>query len=136
MTKEELMDYSQLLLDIKKLEEKLFEIESRATKCTTRITDDPHSQSQIHDSMAEAVAQCQDISEEINRLVKISHRMLAQIKSESQKLSVNQGYIIYLRYCKCYSWEDICKRTGYGRTKANEVHNKAIKMLQKPQYIV
>ena len=130
MTKETLREYRDILEEIAEHEEMLAELDARAMKCTTRMSDEPHVQSQIHDSMAEVVAQKVDASVHINTLVAQSYQVLGDIETAINQLPSRSRRVIRHRYIDGMSWEKICVTMGYEWAQIHRIHADALKQLE------
>ena len=128
VTKQDLQSYYWLKKNIDQLEDKLFELESEATRVTTRITQDPKG-SQSTDKLSGIVANIIEVQDKINNKVKLSYKIMAEIEEAAQQLPEREAYLIRARYIDCKSWEQIAVDMSYCWKQIHRIHSMALKMM-------
>lgn len=129
MTKHELQSYYWLRKNIEKLEDRLLELESEATRVTTRITDDPHCGSSNSDKLGGIVAEIIAVQEKINNKIKSMYGMMAEIEHATVDLPEREAYLIRARYIDCKSWEQIAVDMHYSWRQIHYIHSEALRIL-------
>ncbi len=129
MTKHELQSYYWLRKNIEKLEDRLLELESEATRVTTRITDDPHCGSSNSDKIGRIVAEIMAVQDKINDKLQGSYKMMLEIEHAAVDLPEREAYLIRARYIDCKSWEQIAVDMNYCWQHVHRIHSQALKAL-------
>lgn len=129
MTKHELQSYYWLRKNIEKLEDRLLELESEATRVTTRITKDPHCGSGNSDKIGGIVAEIINVQENINDKLKRMYGVMAEIERATVDLPEREAYLIRARYIDCKSWEQIAVDMNYCWQHVHRIHSQALKAL-------
>jgi hypothetical protein len=103
-----------------------------ATKCTSCITGMPHNPSPSTSQMADAVAKIVELEAEINRdiddLVDIKCSIVKVIKAVDD---IDCQLLLEGRYLCFKSWEQIAVELGFRLRHVYEVHNDALKKVEK-----
>ena len=122
MTKERLQQYRWIKLEIKQLEERLFELENKAIKTTKTISADPRSGSKVPDGLAETVCAIADLIDIIN--VKRTASMVEEkeIERAFDSLTTDKRCLLRMRYSEGLSWSDICIKLNYSRAQIDRMH--------------
>ena len=128
MTKQDLQEYYWLQKKIKQLEDKLFELDTAATKMTKELTFDS-STPQFNDKLASLVAEITEVKQEISDQLKRSHQLLKDILSAIDRLPAREKYLIHARYLDMRTWEDIAVDMGYSWKQTHNIHALALKLL-------
>ena len=129
MTKHELQSYYWLRKNIDKLEDRLLELESEATRVTTRITDDPHCGSSNSDKIGSIVAEIMAVQDKINDKLQGSYKMMLEIEHAAVDLPEREAYLIRARYIDCKSWEQIAVDMHYSWRQIHYIHSEALRIL-------
>lgn len=129
MTKQELQSYFWLQRNIQKLEDKLLELETEATRQTTRITKAPKGNKCSTDKLSDIVAEIVAVQDKINDKVQRSYRIMAAIEKAIEGLPEREAYLIRARYIDCKSWEQIAVDMNYCWQHVHKIHSKALKLL-------
>ncbi len=126
MTKERLQQYRWLVLEIKQLEERLVELESKARKMTGRITGELIGGKIVSDKMAELVCAITDLNEVINlkRLKSIKEEIC--IENSLNHLLAEQSCILRYRYLEGYNWRKIGNNLSFCERQIHNIHIKAL----------
>lgn len=104
-----------------------------ATKCTSTISDMPHSPNKGNSTMADAVCKIIDLQEEINkdidRLVDLKREIMGVIKAVP---NVEYQTILEKRYLCFISWEQIAVDMNYSMQHIHRMHSLALKEITVP----
>ena len=104
-----------------------------ATKCTSTISDMPHSPNKGNSTMADAVCKIIDLQEEINkdidRLVDLKREIMGVIKAVP---NVEYQTILEKRYLCFISWEQIAVDMNYSMQHIHRMHSSALKEITVP----
>ncbi|SET55905.1 RNA polymerase sigma factor, sigma-70 family [Natronincola peptidivorans] len=129
MTKKDLQEYYWLQRNIQKLEDKLLELETKATKITTYITDEPKSTNNNSDKISNVVMKIIEVQQRINKQLEKSYEILRKIEEAIEILPERERYLIRLRYIDCKSWEQIAVDMNYSWQHIHKIHSDALKLL-------
>ena len=129
MTKQELQSYYWLRKNIEKLEHKLLELESEATRVTTRITQEPKGGSGNSDKLGGIVAEILTVQEKINNKLRRSYITMSEIEHATVELPEREAYLIRARYIDCKSWEQIAVDMHYSWRQIHYIHSEALRIL-------
>lgn len=129
MTKYELQQYYWLKLNLQKLEEMLLELETKATKQTTSLSQDKVSSSNNDDKLSAIVAKIIDIQNLINSKVGKAYTILNTIEQTIEQLPEREKYLMRARYIECKSWEQIAVDMHYSWQWIHKIHSRALKIL-------
>lgn len=129
MTKRELQEYYWLKRNIQKLEDKLLELETEATRQTTRLTKDPKGDFSSTDKVASIVTSMVMVQDEINEKLNKSYEVIANIEKAIEELPEREKFLIRSRYLDCKSWERIAVDMHYSWQWVHKIHSKALKLL-------
>lgn len=129
MTKHELQQYRWLKLNIKKLQDKILELETIATKQTSILTDMPRHSSG-GDRIADNVAMMADLAKILNIKLTESHKRVNDIELAINELDEREQYLIRARYIDCKAWEQICVDMGYEWAQIHRIHANALRQLK------
>lgn len=128
MTKKQLQEYYWLKKNIKKLEEKLLELETEAKRVTT-IYSKTKSRSPSKDRMGEIVAKIVDVQDQINELTVKAYEQAMAIENAILALPNRERYLIRLRYIECLSWYEIMDEMHYSWKQVHRIHAEALRLL-------
>lgn len=131
MTKAELNEFYWIKRNIGQLEIKLLELETEATKITTRLTHEPKGSRKIEDPLAEIVSSIVTTQEEINHKLKKLYDLMRDIETALEVLTPREAYLIRSRYLELKSWENICVEMSYSWKHVHRIHSTALKKLAK-----
>jgi len=129
MTKNELKQLYWIKRNIQKLEDKLIELESSATRITTRLSHEPRGTARSNDRLGEIVCAITEVQDEINEQLQKSYEYMARIEKAIEALPPREAYLIRLRYLEMKSWESICVEMNYSWRQTHRIHSDALKML-------
>ena len=129
ITKRQLQAYRDIVAEIAEQEERLYTLDCKAQKITTRFSDEPHVASQVQDSMAETIAAMVDLSNIINNAVSESYKLLRDIEAAIEPLPAAERRLMRLRYMDGMKWESICVCMGYEWAQIHRIHASALQNL-------
>ena len=128
ITKGDLQSYYWTRQNVQKLEDKLLELETEATRITTRMSHTPKG-SGNNDKISGIVAEIVDVQDKINSKLKQSYIIMAQIEQAASRLPEREAYLIRRRYIDCLTWEQIAVDMHYSWQHVHKIHAKALKLL-------
>lgn len=130
MTKQELREYYWIQRNIEKLEERLEELETKATQTTTQLKQDPiMGHGNVGDKVGNTVAEIEKVMAEIEVQLSRSYAVLNEIEKAIEKLPAREKYLIRARYIEMHSWEEIAVDMDYSWQHIHRIHSEALKML-------
>lgn len=130
MTKKQLQEHYWLRQNIKKLEEKLLELETEAKRMTAVYNNiNPSKRNTSKDRLSEIVAKIVDTQNEINELTVQAYEKMLEIEKAILKLPNRERYLIRLRYIECMSWYEIMGEMNYSWRQVHRIHADALKTL-------
>ncbi len=130
MTKHELQQYRWAQKNIDRLEERLLELETEATRITTRLTKDPKGGGSV-DKISALVAQVMDTRDKINARLHDAYNMQVRIEVAIGALPEREKYLIRARYLEGKSWEQIAVDMSYSWQWVHRIHSRALKMISR-----
>jgi DNA-directed RNA polymerase specialized sigma subunit len=130
MTKQQLQEYYWLKKNIKKLEEKLLELETEAKRVTTVYTKTKSSgKGSSKDRLGEIVAKIVDVQDQINELTVKAYEQAMAIEKAIIALPNRERYLIRLRYIDSLSWYEIMDEMHYSWKQVHRIHAEALRLL-------
>lgn len=129
MTKKELHELFWMKKNIKRMEEKLIELEAKATQITIQLSKEPKGTNSVVDKLGETVSKIVDLQNEINDQLKIYYKKVRYIEKAIEKLPPREALLIRLRYLDQKRWEEICVEMNYSWRQIHYIHAEALKML-------
>lgn len=129
MTKQTLQEYRWLRMEIAQLEEKLAELDARAQKITSTISEMPRGGASVADRMAETVSMIVDTQVDINDKVLEAVERMADIEHTISLLPAREQLILRKRYIDCLEWEQICVDTCYSWRQIHTIHADILKTI-------
>lgn len=130
MTKQQLQEHYWLRKNIKKLEEKLLELESEAKRMTAIYSKTKSSgKDASKDRMGDVVAKIVDMQNQINNLTIQAYEKVIAIEKAILTLPNRERYLIRLRYIECLSWHEIMDEMHYSWRQVHRIHSDALKEL-------
>lgn len=126
-TKEELRTYCDELKYIKKIENEIEELRTRAEAITKEISDMPSGSSVIKDKMAECVAQIVDLMNKKADYIYQSLESLKRIEDTIEKLPKKYRNILHSIYIENNSLTKVAAENGYDYTYfCRKIHKRAL----------
>lgn len=129
MTKHELQEYHWLMRNISHLEDRLFELETKATRMTSRVSDEPRCGSGP-DKMSEAVANIIELKDRINKELGKAYAAANKIETAIERLNEQEKQLIRMRYIERKDWEVICFEIKYSWRQTHRIHSQALEKLK------
>jgi DNA-directed RNA polymerase specialized sigma subunit len=130
MTKEKLREYRNVIgsmrRSLKTMEEELYEMECRATKTTSVISDDIKGSKMIHDTMAEVVCRIVDKKNEINIKSIELYDLQKEVEEYIDSLEEIEREIFKAHYISLLSWRRIAVDTHYSERGIYRIHGEAL----------
>lgn len=131
MTKKDLQEYYWTKRNIEKLENRLLELETIATKQTTRIKNnaDARTGSGDYDRLGNIAIEIVELRAKIQEQLEIGYQVLLKIERAIEGLPEREKYLIRERYIERKSWEQICVDMKYEWAQIHRFHSEALKIL-------
>lgn len=129
MTKKDLYELFWMKKNINRLEEKLLELENKATQITTQLSIESKGTNSVEDKLGETVSKIVDLQNEINDQLKIYYKKVRYIEKAIEKLPPREALLIRLRYLDQKRWEEICVEMNYSWRQVHRIHSDALKLL-------
>ena len=131
MTKQELQSYYWVRRNIQKLEDRLLELETQATKQTTTLKNDADSRhgGVAHDKVADMAIAIVELKTQIAEQIGLAWSEHYRIEKAIEKLPEREKYLIRARYIDSRSWEQIAVDMGYSWRQVHYIHADALKLL-------
>lgn len=130
MTKEKLRKYCWLKKNIEELEERLFQVETKARCITASMEKDFITGGVIRDRMAERVAEMADISITINEQLRKAYQLEKEIEDAIDSLDEREKYLIRLKYIRCMTWPEVCVEMNYTWQHIHRIHAMALEQIK------
>jgi len=132
MTKMQLQRLYWIKKNIKKLEDRLAELEAEATRVTTQISPGRRG-TRKDDKISDVVSKIVELQDEINYQLKRAYAIEKEIETAIRSLPEREAYLIRLRYIDLMSWEQICVEMNYQWAQVHRIHASALKLLTNPE---
>lgn len=131
MTKKDLQEYYWTQRNIEKLEQRIDELISIATKQTTRIKNDADSirGAGYSDRLGDIMAEMTDLREELTKQLQQALDGQLMIEQAVKILPEREKYLIRARYIDRKSWEEIAVDMGYSWKQVHRIHSEALGLL-------
>jgi len=129
MTKEELKKYLWLRRVIKQLEDRREELETEATRVTTRLSNMPKGG--LTRTMEDIVADMVEVDEKIQNNIRDGYRAMCEIEEAIESLPEREQYLMRARYIQGKSWEQIAVDMHYSWQHVHRIHANALRLLEK-----
>lgn len=133
MTKQDLQEYYWVRKNITKLESKLIELNTAATRITSRLKskhDAIAGQGDTSDKVGNAVAEMELVRSRLEGQIKISYEILGEIEQAIEDLPAREAYLIRCRYIELLTWEQIAVDMNYSWKQIHRIHSEALRQLQ------
>ena len=128
MTKGDLHQYIWIKKNIDKLEEKLLEIETKATKITPTLSDEIKSGDNF-DKIPRLICDMVKVQEDINNELQKLYAKQREIESSIKGLDEREKYLVRARYLEGKCWEEIAVDMGYSWRQIHNIHSDTLKKL-------
>ncbi len=129
MTKQELQEYYWTRRNIQRLEDRLLELETEATRQTTTLRDDPRGGGYSKDKLSGIVVAIVAVQDQINSQLEWSYHILAEIEKAIEVLPEREKYLVTSRYIDGKTWEQIAVDMHYSWPHVHRIHANALKIL-------
>lgn len=131
MTKQDLREYYWTKINVERLKNRLTELESLATKQTTRLKNDADARpgSGAYDRLGDIAIQIVELHTQIQEQLQQGYQVLLKIERAIEELPAREKYLIRARYVDCHSWEQIAVDMNYSWKQVHRIHGEALKML-------
>lgn len=131
MNKHDLQQFYWTQKNIEKLEQRIEELYTIATKQTSTLKKDADS---IHgtgyqDRMGEVLAEIADLRKDLETELQEALAGQLEIEQAIKTLPEREKYLIRARYIERKSWEQICVDMSYSWRQIHNIHSEALKML-------
>lgn len=131
MRKEDLQDYLWLKRSIKQLEEKRFELETRATRMTSRLDGQPKSPAWDKSKFEDLVIEMVELDEKLWERLKEHYARTEDIERAIQALPERERVLMRARYIEGKTFREIAADTSYSCRHTVRMHGKALRDLEK-----
>lgn len=132
MTKKDLQEYYWLKGNIKKLEDRLVELETRATKTNVTLSNMPKGLAYSY-GLTDIVIEIVEIKRQINSQLTKSYGQILRIENAIERLPEKEKYLIRARYIECKHWEQIAVDMNYSWQHIHRLHSEALTRLRKDE---
>lgn len=131
MTKQELQEYYWLRRNILRLEHRIEELETMATKQTSRLKNnaDARVAHGNYDRLGDTVAEIGDLETEIREQLRKSYEAATRIEKAIDDLPDREKYLVRARYIELKTWEQIAVDMGYSWRQVHNIHSLALQEL-------
>lgn len=131
ITKERLKEYTWIKENIKNLEDRLLEIDTRLTKSTSSINDDVVTTTKDNDKFTNLIHDRILIENEMKVEICKGYREMQFIEDTIRKLPEREKLLMRLRYINGHKWETICVKMNYEWRQIHTIHSNILKELKK-----
>lgn len=122
-------EYRDILRMIQSLEENLYLLDAKATRCTTQISDDIRCPALVHDRIAEIVVQKCEVSNRINNLLIQADIIWAELTPHMQGLNSTEYAIVNMRYRDNLPWKVISGYMGKHRDTCYNIMQSGVRKI-------
>lgn len=129
MNKQKLKDYIWIKKNIDHLEIELLKLESRATKVTPVLSDEPTAKGFMQDKTADLVASIVDTKTLINDQLEKLYKIRVEIEESIAELPEKEQYLMRARYLENKKWEQICVDMNYCWKQIHNIHSRALNLI-------
>ena len=131
VTKEELRRYRWLKISVHQLEDRLLELDSEATRMTTRFDSQPGGDAYNKSKLDDILIRKEKVENQINNKIVAGYDLLRKIEHAITVLPDREQCLIRSRYIDAKSWEQIADEMVYCKAQIHRIHGNAIWTLQK-----
>lgn len=122
-------EYRDILRMIDSLEESLYLLDAKATRCTTHMSDEIRCPALYHDRIAEIVVQKCEISNRINRLVLQKDAVWKELLPHMRMLDAEENAVITWRYFDNMPWKIIAQNLERSRFSCYRILLSGLKVI-------
>ena len=129
ITKHDLRQHCWLKKNIKRLEDRLLELQTKATSMTVTLKQDPVCGGGDRDRMAFNVSKIIEVRDQINEQLVKAYALEAKIEKAIETLPEREKMLIRLKYVDCKTFEEVCVEMHYEWAQIHRIHAKSLRML-------
>ena len=129
MAKDKLKEYRWICDNIQELEGRLFELETKATGSTSKMSDMPRSGG-INDKVSNYAVLMAEVSEMINNQLCLAKKKMLEIEEIIDGLDEREKRLVRLRYIYNLKWEEICVEMNYSWRQIHRLHSDILTKLK------
>lgn len=129
MNKETLRNYRWLRLNMKKLEDRVLEIETAITKQTSVISGTPRGSTESDKLSAGVVRLCEAKEKLLEKQLEATEAII-EIEEAIEKLDERGKCLMRLYYIDGCTWEEVCCIMNYSWTQIHHYHREYLSKLK------
>jgi DNA-directed RNA polymerase specialized sigma subunit len=133
VTKDRLKEYTWIRENIKNLEDRLLEIDTRLQKITNTLQTDIVQTTKDSDKWTLLIQKRMDVEELIKAEITNGFAEMEYIERVISKLPEREKLLMRLRYIDCISWEEICVKMHYEWRQTHYTHAAILKKIYKKE---
>ena len=130
MTKERLYQYKWIRENIKNLQNRLLEIDTKLQHITSELQQDIVQTTKDSDKWTLLIQRKMDVEELINAEITNGLEEMLFIENIINKLDQREKLLMRLRYIDCFSWEEICVKMHYEWRQTHYTHAAILKKIK------
>ena len=130
MNKKKLQDYRWLRLNMKKLEDRVLEIESSATKVTSTISDMPQGGAEQDKACAMVVKLSEAREKLLEKQLEALEGIIA-IEKAIEKLDERGKLLVRLHYIEGMTWERVAVEMNYTWQHLHKIHRNVLEEINR-----
>ena len=127
MTKERLYQYKWIRENIKNLQNRLLEIDTKLQHITSELQQDIVQTTKDSDKWTLLIQRKMDVEELINAEITNGLEEMAYIENTISKLDERGKFLMRLRYIDCLKWEEIVYKCHYEWAQMHRIHATCLK---------
>lgn len=131
MDKKRLQEYIWLQKEAKQLQDKIEELEARATKQTSIITDEPRGSTT---DKVDVILEIVELTKVYNDKKSAAVQCMLEIETAIEKLPARERYLIRSRYIDGKDWIKICGDMNYSWQQVHRIHAKTLNQLSNKKH--
>lgn len=129
MDKERLKEYIWIKANIKELQDRLLEIDTKLQHITSNLDADKVQTTKNNDQWTALIQQRIEIHELINAEITQGLKQMAFIEKVIAKQPEREKRLMRLRYIQGKKWEEICVDMNYSWVQIHDIHSKILKRI-------
>ena len=130
MDKEQLKEYRWISENIKELEDRLLEIDSKLQRITTNLEADKVQTTKSNDHWTALIQSRMEINDLINAEITRGLKQMALIEKVISNLPEREKLLMRYRYINGKRWEEICYLMGYEWAQIHRVHARILENMR------
>lgn len=131
LDKERLKEYKWIQENIKELNERVIEIDTRLQSCTSQLKADVVSTTKEHDKMTNLINDKMKLQAQIQREICKGYKEMEFIEEVIDKLPEREKLLMRYRYIRGFTMEEIAYRMNYSWRQVNRVHSDVLRKISK-----